>query len=67
MASVIERFRMKVSAQDATTITLVPEVGEKTVPDLAAEITQVVITMTARDTKFFDIVNRRFNLELEKR
>lgn len=66
MAAIV-KHRMKVTAQDGTTITLQPVTGEKTVPDLASEITQIVITMTARDTKYFDIVNRVFDVKLEKR
>lgn len=66
MAAKIDRLRMRVSAQDATTVTLVPVAGEKTVPDIASDITQIVITMGARDTKYFDIVERRFTISLEK-
>jgi hypothetical protein len=35
--------------------------------DLASPITQVVLTMAARDTYVFDIVNRVFDIEIEKR
>jgi len=61
--------QMRVSAQDATTVTLVPTtVGATTLSrDLASPITQVVVTMAARDTQVFDIVNRVFDVELLKR
>jgi hypothetical protein len=60
---------MRVSAQDATTVTLVPTaVGDGTLSrDLASPITQVVLTMAARDTVVFDIVNRVFDISIEKR
>jgi len=57
----------RVSAQDATTVTLLPVAGDKTVPDLADNITQIVVTFTARDSKYFDIVNRVFNIDFEKK
>jgi hypothetical protein len=66
MAAKIDRLRMRVSAQDATTVTLVPVAGEKVVPDVSGEITQVVLTFVARDDKYFDVTNRRFRLTLEK-
>jgi len=64
----IWRDRFNVSAQDATTVTLQPVAGTTSVPDLADKVSQIVITFTnARDAKFFDIVNRIFELSLEKR
>ena len=66
MAAKIDRLRMRVSAQDGTTVTLVPVTGEKTVPDLSDNITQIVITMGARDTKYFDVTNRHFRVTLDK-
>lgn len=57
----------RVSAQDATTVTLLPVAGDKTVGDLADNITQIVVTMGARDTKYFDIVERRFQVSLDKK
>lgn len=66
MAAKIDRLRMRASAQDGTTVTLVPTAGEKTAPDIASDITQIVITMGARDTKYFDIVERRYRVTIEK-
>lgn len=67
MAAVV-RDRFRVSAQDATTVTLQPVVGTTTVPDLADKISQIVITFAnARDAKFFDIVERVFEIKIEKR
>jgi hypothetical protein len=66
MAAKIDRLRMRASAQDGTTVTLVPVDGEKTVPDIASDISQIVVTMGARDTKFFDITNRRYRVTIEK-
>ena len=67
MAAIV-RDRFRVSAQDGTTVTLQPVVGSTTVPDLADKISQIVLTFTnARDTKFFDIVERVFDIEIEKR
>lgn len=66
MAAKIDRLRMRVSAQDGTTVTLVPVAGEKIVPDISGEITQAVLTFAARDTKYFDVVNRRFRITIEK-
>ena len=64
----IWRDHFNVSAQDATTVTLQPVAGTTSVPDLADKVSQIVITFTnARDAKFFDIVNRIFELSLEKR
>ena len=62
------RDRFRVSAQDATTVTLQPVPGTTSVPDLADKISQIVITFTnARDTKYYDIVERIFEIESEKR
>lgn len=67
MAAVI-RDRYRVNAQDATTVTLQPVAGTTSVPDLADKISQIVITFTnARDTKVFDIVERVFEIKIEKR
>ena len=67
MAAVI-RDRFRVSAQDATTVTLQPVAGTTSVPDLADKVSQIVITFTnARDAKFFDIVERVFEIKIEKR
>jgi hypothetical protein len=66
MAAIV-RGQFKVSAQDGTTVTLLPVAGDKTQGDLASNITQIVVTMTARDTKYFDIVNRVFDIDLQKR
>ena len=66
MAAIV-RGQFKVSAQDGTTVTLVPVAGDKTKGDLADNITQIVITMGARDTKYFDIVNRVFDIDIQKR
>jgi len=58
--------RFKVTAQDATTVTLEPVVG--TVPGgTVSPITQIVLTQTARDTVVFDIVNREFDITLERK
>jgi len=58
--------RFKVTAQDGTTITLQPVAG--TVPGgTVSPISQIVITQTARDTVVFDIVNREFDIQIEKK
>lgn len=61
--------QMQVTAQDATTVTLQPTaVGSASLSrDLASPITQVVVTMAARDTTVFDVVGRVFDIEIEKR
>lgn len=60
--------RMRVSAQDATTATLVPVDGETSVPDTSDKITQIVVTFAAaRDTQLFDVTNRQFDVALEKK
>ena len=61
------RGQFKVSAQDGTTVTLVPVTGDKTKGDLSDNITQIVLTMGARDTKYFDIVNRVFEITIQKK
>src|SRR5262245_40128872 len=66
MASKV-RGQFKVTAQDGTTVTLQPVAGDKTKGDLADNITQIVLTMGARDTRFFDIVNRVFEIDLLKK
>ena len=66
MASKV-RGQFKVTAQDGTTITLQPVTGDKTKGDLADNITQIVLTMGARDTKYFDIVNRVFEIGITKK
>lgn len=68
MASKIA-VQMQVSAQDGTTVTMVPTaVGAgSSSRDLASPITQVVVTMAARDSQVFDIVGRVFDLELYRR
>lgn len=58
----------KVSAQDATTVTLVPQTGEKATTDLADVITNIVITFTnARDSVVFDVTNREFEVIIRRR
>lgn len=60
--------RYKVSAQDATTVTLVPQTGEVTKNDFADSIASIVITFTsARDDKWFDILNREFGITISRR
>ena len=59
--------RMRVSAQDGTTVTMVPAAGESTVPDTASGITQIVVTMGARDTVLFDVTNREWEMVLRRR
>lgn len=70
----IYKQRFKVTAQDGTTITLQPIAGNAgsgstyaKSRDLASDVTQIVITMTARDTKYFDVLNRVFDIKVEKR
>lgn len=67
MASAM-RGRFYVSAQDATSATLTPVAGEKATPDFADVITSIVVTFTtARDAKFFDVTNRKFDVVIEKK
>ena len=62
------KSRYRVSAQNATTATLLPVTGEKTVPDMADNISQIVITWAnARDTIMFDIVERQFDIEINRK
>jgi hypothetical protein len=58
--------RYKVTAQDATTVTLQPDAGESSKGDYADKITQIVLTFTARDTVEFDATNRRFIVAIER-
>ena len=55
----------KVSAQDATTATLIPVTGSLT--GGSTPITQIVVTMGARDTTIFDIVGRVFEVSFERK
>jgi hypothetical protein len=68
MASTVQ-VQMQVSAQDGTSVTLIPAVvGSGSLKrDLASPITQIVLTMGARDTSVFDIVGRVFGIEIEKK
>ena len=60
--------RYRVSAQTATTVTLVPADGEQTKGDFADSVSQIVITFTnARDSNFFDIVNRGVEFTIRRR
>ena len=62
------RGQFKVTAQDGTTVTLQPVTGDKTKGDLADNISQIVLTFgSARDTKYFDIVNRVFEVQIDKK
>ena len=59
--------RFKISAQDATSATLVPAVGEVTKGDFSDSIATVVVTFSnARDAQIFDIVNRGFLVSIQK-
>lgn len=65
MAQVEQQF--KVTGQDATTVTLQPLVGGRKT-GLSDQISQIVLTFaSARDTQFFDIINRVFAIEIEKK
>jgi len=68
MASQIDQ-QFKVTAQDATTVTLQPAADTtRGKSGLSDSISQIVITFTsARDASFFDIVNRRFAIEIAKK
>ncbi|MGE5768333.1 MAG: hypothetical protein ACM35H_14185 [Bacteroidota bacterium] len=64
--------RFKISAKDATTVTLVPVVdGDSSLLDTGRVISQIVITSTGladhTTEKFFSEVNRVFKLEVEKK
>jgi len=60
--------RFRVSAQDATTVTLLPVAGTTgSGLGLASPLTQIVLTMAARDTYVFDIVERQFNIIIERK
>ena len=62
------QLRMRVSAQDGTTVTLVPKTGvDSKAGALASGITQMVITMAARDSQVFDVTNREFTFELSSK
>jgi hypothetical protein len=68
MAAIV-MTQMQVTAQDATTVTLLPTaVGAGSLNrDMASPITQIVLTMAARDTVVFDVVGRVFDIEIERR
>lgn len=68
MAAIV-MTQMQVTAQDATTVTLQPTaVGAGSLNrDMASPITQIVVTMAARDTVIFDVVGRVFDIEIERR
>lgn len=64
--------RYKVSAKDATTVTLVPVVdGDTSVQDTGRAITQIVITSTALADHtlelFFSNVNREIEIIFERK
>lgn len=61
------REQMKVTAQDATTVTLQPQAGLSTQGDSASGISQIVLTMGARDTVLFDVTNREWEVVLRRR
>ena len=70
MAQLTQNY--KVSAKDATTVTLIPSVdGDKSVQECGRAITQIVITSTAladhTTEKFFSEVNRVIGLELKRK
>ncbi len=61
-------IRMRVSAQDGTTATLVPVAGtdEKSY-GLADKISQIVVAFAnARDAAFFSETNRQFDVSLAR-
>ena len=69
MAAYIQRF--KVSAKDATTVTLVPVVdGDASLRETGRTISQIVITSTALADhtleRFFSEVNRVVKLSIER-
>lgn len=69
MAAYKQRF--KVSAKDATTVTLVPAVdGDASVQETGRAITQIVLTSTALGDhtleRFFSEVNRVVKLSIER-
>ena len=58
--------RMKTSAQDGTSVTLVPEVGDNQAGDLTDTLTNIVLTFdNARDSAFFNNVNRRIQVTFQ--
>jgi hypothetical protein len=64
--------RYKVSAKDATTVTLVPVVdGDSSVAETGRAITQIVLTSTALADHtlelFFSNVNREIELTFERK
>jgi hypothetical protein len=65
------RHRMKVSAQSATTITLVADLGDDVAGDMARQPTDIVITWpTARDEYLFPAgaaaINTRIEVKLDR-
>lgn len=69
MAAYTQRY--KVSAKDATTVTLVPAVdGDESVRETGRAITQIVLTSTALADhtleRFFSEVNRVVKLSIER-
>ncbi len=63
-----KQVTLKSSTLAATTATLVPQTGEEVAGDMADKITQVAITFaTARDSNFFDVTNREYELVLRRR
>jgi hypothetical protein len=68
MSSIV-RGQFKATAQDGSSVTLQPVAGDKTKGDLVGNITQIVLSFASndRDVKFFDIVNRVFELDLKRK
>ena len=64
--------KYKISAKDATTVTLVPAVdGDSSLLDTGRVVSQIVITTTSlagaeATEKFFSETNRAFKLEMSK-
>jgi hypothetical protein len=63
-----KRGAYKVSAVAATTATLVPQTSQDVAGDFADKVTNIVITFTnARDSQFFDVTNREYEVIIRRR
>ena len=62
------RVVAKTTSQDGTSATLTVVVGREVAGDMADKLTTIVFTFaTARDTNFFDVTNREYELVIRRR
>jgi len=63
-----KKLVFKASAHAATTATLIPQTSQEFKGDMADTIADIVVTFTsARDDKFFDVLNREYEVTIRRR